>query len=73
MVVAVPAMAAAAMPAVIVAVPGAGEGGRGGEAGGDEGGGGNECKQTHPDILLLMAAGYSPSVTIDTPFGAVCP
>ena len=41
--------------------------------GGGEGGGGNECKQTHPDILLLMAAGYSPSVTIDTPFGAVCP
>jgi hypothetical protein len=71
MVVAVPAMAAA-MPAMTMAVMGPRGGGHG-EAGGDEGGGGNECEQTHPDILLLMVAGYSPSVTIDTPFGAVCP
>jgi len=72
MVIAVPAMAAAAMPAMTVPVMGPGGGGHR-EAGGDEGGGGNECEQTHPDILLLVAAGYSPSVTIDTPFGAVCP
>jgi hypothetical protein len=72
MMVAMPAVAmAATVPAMIVSRPGGG--GRGGEAGDGEGGGGNECEQTHPDILLLMVAGYSPSVTIDTPFGAVCP
>ena len=68
-----PAVAGSAvMPAMTMAV-GLGGGGRGGEAGGDKRGGGHDGEQTHPDILLLMVAGCSPSETIDTPFGAICP
>jgi hypothetical protein len=61
MVAAMPAMAVA-VPAMTMAVPmvGPGGGGRGGKAGGDEGCGGDECEQTHSDILQTMIGGVFP-------------
>ena len=73
MMAAMPAVAGATVIPAMAMMAGPGGGGRNAEACDGESGGSSHCEKTHPDILLLMVAGCSPSVTIDTPFGAIRP
>ena len=73
MMIAMPAMAVATVIPAMAMMAWPGGGGRNAESCDGESGGGSDCEHTHPDILLLVVAGCSPSETIDTPFGAICP